>query len=211
VTASRILVVEGTSGIGKSTLLDALARKYVGARPPRKLRTLLHLTQSHTYGPLAPDEDRGTLTPARSRGHLDEVVSLLGWHARAIAAASEPRFFALVDTLHLTHAHRPGALQLADAADAEERLAAIGAKLLFVHADADTIWRRGILPRSEQPFITRYARRFGSSLEAIHRYFVDEQAAMRAELARTRLLHHELAIDGPLDTYVEEAYDFWLR
>ena len=47
---SRVLVVEGTSGVGKSTLIDRLVRRYVADRPARKLRTLLHLTQADTTG-----------------------------------------------------------------------------------------------------------------------------------------------------------------
>ena len=54
---SRVLLVEGTSGVGKSTLIDRLLRRFVALQPPRRLRTLLHLTQAHTYGPRAPLED----------------------------------------------------------------------------------------------------------------------------------------------------------
>src|SRR5215831_1546758 len=57
---SRLLIVEGTSGVGKSTLIDRLIRRYVAEQPERRLRTILHLTQAHTYGPIAPDEDLGT-------------------------------------------------------------------------------------------------------------------------------------------------------
>ena len=58
---SSVLIIEGTSGLGKSTLIDQLVRRYVADRPARKLRTLLHLTQAHTYVPVAVDEDRKTL------------------------------------------------------------------------------------------------------------------------------------------------------
>lgn len=61
-TSSKCLIAEGTSGTGKSPLICALLRRHVElARPPRP-RTLVHLAQSHTYGPLASREDSGTLT-----------------------------------------------------------------------------------------------------------------------------------------------------
>jgi predicted GTPase len=49
----QALLIEGTSGIGKSALIDALIRRHVTTAAPRKIRGLVHLAQSHTYGPLA--------------------------------------------------------------------------------------------------------------------------------------------------------------
>jgi hypothetical protein len=208
---SRILLVEGVSGIGKSTLIDAMLRKYVTDRPVRKLRTLLHLTQAHTYGPLAVDEDRGTLTARQNLAHLDAVVSLLEWHARALTEERVPKFFAIVDTLHLTHCHRPGVVRWSDVAPYDRRLAALGAKLLFVHASPEAVWHRGIAARRHDDFITGYAaRKWGPALESIHAYFVDEQSALRATLGHTALEQKTLALDGELSTYVDDAYDFWL-
>ena len=48
---SRLLLVEGVPGVGKSTLLDALLRAYVQQHPTGRLRALLHLTQAYTLGP----------------------------------------------------------------------------------------------------------------------------------------------------------------
>ncbi len=207
---SRVLVVEGIAGIGKSTLIDALIRRYVAEQPERKLRTLLHLTQAHTYGPLAVDEDRGTLTVEENVAHLEAVVSMLEWHVRALTAERVPKLFAIVDTLHLTHCHRPGVVAWDDVAAIDRRLASLGAKMLFVHATPSTVWQRGIVARREDPFITRYAaRRWGPSLEAIHRHFLDEQEAMRALLPQTRLAHQTIAIDGALSSYLDAAYEHW--
>jgi hypothetical protein len=208
---SRILIVEGISGIGKSTLIDTLIRGYVAERPARKLRTLLHLTQAHTYGPLAVDEDRGTLTAQQNIVHLDAVVSMLEWNVRALTAERVPKFFAIVDTLYLTHCHRPGVLTWKDAAAIDRRLAMLGAKLLFLHASPSTLWERGILPRQNDQFITGYAKRkWGQTLEAIHRYFVGEQESMRATLPKTQLAHHVMDVDGDLSSYLDAAYQFWL-
>ncbi|MGA8103591.1 MAG: hypothetical protein WB869_15630, partial [Candidatus Acidiferrales bacterium] len=69
------LLVEGTSGVGKSTLIDALIRRHAESAPPRKIRTLVHLAQSHTYGPLARPENAGTLTVAENQQHLERIVA----------------------------------------------------------------------------------------------------------------------------------------
>ena len=40
-TAFKTLLVEGTSGVGKSTLIDALIRRHVAMASTRKIRSLL--------------------------------------------------------------------------------------------------------------------------------------------------------------------------
>jgi hypothetical protein len=208
---SRILLVEGTAGVGKSTLLDALVRQYVSTCPPRRLRTLLHLTQAHTYGPLAPGEDSGTLTIADNMRHLDQVAATLEWCSNALTSESTPKFFALIDTLHLTHCHRPGVVAWSDVATADARLAQLGTRLVFLAASPETIWRRGILPRAEESFIRDYARRrFGPTLEEIHRYFVAEQARMRALLDQSRLPYLVLDAHADMVSNVARATEFWL-
>jgi thymidylate kinase len=79
---SKVLLVEGIAGVGKSTLIDKLIRKYV--RDNGKLRTFLHLTQAHTYGPLAPDEDAGTLTPAMNAAHLEHIGDMIDFFVAAM-------------------------------------------------------------------------------------------------------------------------------
>lgn len=200
-----LLLVEGVPGAGKSTLLDALIRRHVAACPERRLRTVLHLTQAHTYGPLAPGEDAGTLTVAENLAHLEGIVAMLE------RLAPPGRFFGLVDTLHLTHCHRPGVVSWSDVAALDGRLAELGARLLFLHASPETLWRRGIEPRLAEPFMTGYAGpRWGPSVEDVHRRFVAEQESMRALLARTRMAHRSVAADGPLAGYLEDCLDFWL-
>jgi hypothetical protein len=209
---SRVLVVEGTSGVGKSTLIDRLIRRYVAEQPARRLRTFLHLTQAHSYGPLAPDEDRGTLTAEQNLTHLDRIVSLLEWQVSALMAETKVKFFAVVDTLHLTHCHRPGVLTWAQLSGLDQRLARLGARLLFLHASPATIWDRGIVPRQNEQFITGYARpRFGESLEEIHRYFVAEQESMRSLLGNTGMDLREIDADADGERNLDEAYGFWVR
>ena len=123
---AHLLLVEGVAGLGKSTVLDRLLRRHVSGAPERKLRTVLHLTQAHTYGPLVPGEDAGTLTREASLGHLERIVTWLEWLAQTVAAEAVPKCFALVDTLHLTHCVRPGVVAWDDVAAHDRRLAAAG-------------------------------------------------------------------------------------
>lgn len=208
---SRLLLVEGTSGVGKSTLIDHLLRRLVADRPPRKLRSLLHLTQAHTYGPLAPGEDAGTLTAQENLQHLDALLSLLSWQVQALTAESRVKFFGIVDTLHLTHCHRPGVLRWPDVHGLDQQLARLGMRLVFLHGSPETLWTRGIAPRRQEEFIKGYAQpRFGRTLAEIHQYFVAEQAAMHAHLEQTALSCLVLDADADPAANLERAYGFWL-
>jgi hypothetical protein len=210
-TTSRVLLVEGTSGIGKSALADALVRRYVTSRPPRKLRTLLHLTQAHTMGPVVPAADAGTLTVAQNRAHLDTVATLIEWHIHSVRAEEEPKFFAVVDTLHVTHTQRPGVLRWADVASVDARLADMGVRMLFLRASEDTIRRRGIEPRRGQPFMTDYAlKRFGPTADDVVRHFVREQDELQAAAARSHMKTGVVHVDGGLQSYLDAAFRFWL-
>ncbi|HZS48461.1 MAG TPA: hypothetical protein VFC63_25555 [Blastocatellia bacterium] len=172
----KALLVEGTSGVGKSTLIDALVRKYVNSAEQRKIRTILHLTQGHTYGPLAHAEDDGTLTITDNLAHLDRIVGMLEWLEKSVRDDHEkPWCFVILDTLHLTHCVRPGVAGWKDVETIDVRLATIDCKLLLVQANEDTIWSRGIASRSGTEFLDRYALKFGRTHEEIHRYFLNEQ------------------------------------
>jgi hypothetical protein len=208
---SSLLLVEGVCGVGKSTLVDALLRRYVTSQPARRLRTVLHLTQAHTYGPLAWREDAGTLTAADNATHLESVVSMLEWQVGAVAGAAVRKLVAVVDTLHLTHCRRPGVITWSEVAPFDRRLAALGARLLFMRASPATMWRRAVEGRRDSDFIAQYAtRRFGPSLERIHRHLIAEQDAMEQDLARSAIDRQSLGADGALESYLEPAYDFWL-
>lgn len=208
---SRLLLVEGTSGVGKSTLIDRLVRRLIADRPPRKLRTLLHLTQAHTYGPLAPGEDDGSLTVDDNLRHLQTLVSMLEWQVLALTAETRVKFFGIVDTLHLTHCHRPGMLGWDHVRSLDRRLARLGAKLVFLRAPPETLWRRGIEPRIHEHFIQGYARpRFGPTLTDVHRHFVREQAAMLEQLRETALPTLVLDANDDPSARLEAAYAHWL-
>jgi hypothetical protein len=92
-TPFQALLLEGTSGVGKSTLVDALIRRHVASSEPRKIRTLVHLAQSHTYGPLALPEDDGTLTVDANLRHLERIVGTVEWLHAGRARARAPVVF----------------------------------------------------------------------------------------------------------------------
>jgi adenylate kinase len=208
---SRLLLVEGVPGVGKSTLLDALLRAYVQQRPARQLRTLLHLTQAHTYGPLAPAEDAGALTRADALAHLDRVVRGLEWAVAALASEHTQKLFVLVDTLHLTHCHRPGAVRWPDVAPLDGRLAALGCRLVFLQARRETL-RARTLARSGTQFLEDYARRrWGPSDLDLVSGLVREQAEMLQHLAATRMPTLVLEAEDPIECSLDAASRFWLE
>lgn len=181
------LIVEGTHGIGKSTLIDRLIRRHVAERPERKIRSLVHLTQAHTYGPLAPSEDDGTLTAQANAQHLDHIGRILEWLAGAVEGRRRQSCFVIVDTLHLTHCVRPGVVSWANVSQFDLRLAALGCKLLLLTGSPDTIRRRAIDASADSQFLTEYARKFADTDEKLHAHFVREQGELERLASESRL------------------------
>jgi len=202
-------LVEGTSGVGKSTLIDALLRRQVSSSQPRKIRTLVHLAQSHTYGPLAVAEDERTLTVEENLRHLERIVSMIEWLHASVQEHSRPWCFAAIDTLHLTHCVRPGVVTWNDVEAFDRRLAALGCKLLFLRAQPDTIWKRGIVPRTDQQFMVQYAKKFGRTHQEIHDYFVSEQEVLMELFSRSVMPKLLVENDDCASNALEDAWRFW--
>lgn len=203
------LIVEGVPGIGKSTLIDALIRRHVGSSEPRRIRSFWHLSQSHTYGPLAPFEDDATLTVVRNLDLLNRICGALEWMCADLQYCDKPAFV-VIESLHLTHCLRPGVLAWDDAASIDARLAGIGCKLLLLTASDETIWNRSIVARTDSQFLMEYARKFGRTEREIHAHFVREQFQFVQMFGCSALEKRQLANDRSLDTIVEEAYSFWM-
>jgi len=206
---ARILIVEGTSGIGKSTLIDGLLRKYISEN--KKIRSLLHLTQANTYGPLAIDEDNNTLTKEMNRTHLGNIFNLLDWLVSSLKTEhNKVKFFGIIDTLHLTHCVRPGVVAWNDIRDYDSRFKSIECKLVFMSAQPKTIWGRGIVPRINENFITNYGKKFGNNSNAIHQYFINEQTTLEKLVASSQLNKIYIQAEDDLEKNIEISYNFWV-
>ena len=192
-------------------MIDALIRRHVNAAPARKIRSLLHLAQTHTYGPLAAGEDAGTLTVDQNLDHLDRIADALGWLHAGVQHPAHPPCSVLIDTLHLTHCVRPGVLKWADAEVVDRRCAALGIKLLVLHVEPDAIWDRLINDRRETPFLGEYCRKFGSSDRDLHAHFVREQERLTEMFARSAMQKVMIANNGEVEAIVDDAYELWVR
>ena len=205
---AKILILEGTSGIGKSTLIDALLRKYISEN--NKIRSFLHLTQANTYGPLAIHEDNSTLTKEMNEAHLDNIYNLLNWSVSSLKDEHKVKFFGIVDTLHLTHCVRPGIIDWSDIQEYDTRLKTIECKIIFITAEPQTIWDRGIAPRINEQFITVYAKKFGRNINEIYRYFINEQVQLEKLVAKSCLDKIYISAEDNFEKNIEKSYNFWL-
>lgn len=203
------LLVEGIPGIGKSTLIDALIRRHVNSAAIRQTRTLVHLCQAHTLGPLASPEDAGTLTVEDNLNHLEQIVSHVEWLQRSVQDHRRQSCFALVDTLHLTHCLRPGVLTWQAVAAFDRRLAATGCKLIILQAEAGVVWERSIEARTTWSFLRNYMSKFGRTDEELHKYFMYEQEQFIQMFEKSAMPKLLMPNDGDVESIEDEAYKFW--
>ena len=193
---------------GKSTLIDALIRRHVSASKSRKIRSLVHLAQSHTFGPLAVPEDHGALTVEQNARHLERIVGLIEWLHASVQEHTRPWCFVVVDTLHLTHCVRPGVVKWPDVEPFDQRLAAVECKLVCVQASPSSLWEWGIKPRIHEQFM-QYAKKFGNTHEEIHEYFVREQQTLATLASQSAMPKLTLKNEGSPERIADEAYRFW--
>jgi thymidylate kinase len=203
------LLVEGIPGIGKSTLVDALVRRHVSTAQPRKIRTLVHLAQTHTYGPLAAREDAGTLAVRDNVAHLERIAMLLEWLHAGVQHPRHPSCYVLIDTLHLTHCLRPGIVRWADVEDVDRRFAVIGCKLLVLSAGDQVVRERTIDARRETQFLSEYARKFGRTADELHAHFMREGEVFAELYDRSAMPKLMLSNDGALGDVLDEVDSFW--
>jgi thymidylate kinase len=203
------LLVEGIPGIGKSTLIDALIRRHVNSAAIRQTRTLVHLCQAHTFGPLASPEDAGTLTVSDNLNHLERIVSIIEWLQRSVQDHLRQSCFVLIDTLHLTHCLRPGVLTWQDVAAFDHRLAHLGCRLVVLQASPEVIWERSIEARTTWSFLRNYMSEFGRTDEELHKYFMYEQEQFAEMLEKSAMPKLLLPNDGVVESIADTAYKFW--
>jgi hypothetical protein len=210
VIPAAILLVEGVPGIGKSTTIDGVVRKYVAREGAGKIRTLVALAQTYTYGPLAAGEDAGTLTRDESLAHLDRIVSGIEWLVTHGRGQGRTKTHIVIDTLHLTHCLRPGRLQWDDVRPIDARLTAAGCRLLLLDAEDDTIRTRTVMARAETEFIRRYARgRFGDSDAALVAHFQHERDRFREMFSQSSMPKMTLTAERGLAENVSAAAAWW--
>lgn len=198
-------LVEGTAGVGKSTLITQMVQTYI--REQAALRTLLHLSQDHTYGPLDPDNINNLITAEENWAYLERVYGTLSFLS---SPTGTPATLAcIVETLHLTLALRPGLLTRKQILDYDERLAELGCKLVFIHISSQAHWQRCIWERRNNGFITKYGVKYGRDLTEIHNYYMREQDQMLELFEHSQM--NKLLLDGelPSETMLETAYRFW--
>lgn len=209
---SRVLLVEGVPGLGKTTVVDGVLRRYVEATAPESIRTALALAQTHTYGPLVGREDDGSLTKADNLAHLETIVGGLDWLVDAAHAQPRTKCVIVVDTLHLTHCLRPGVLDWPDVAGIDARLADLGARLLLLDATDETVRQRTVAARAATEFIHGYALgRFGRDEGEIAAHFCRERDRFRALFTSSVMSKRLIAAEAPAGDIVEQALEFWLE
>jgi ABC-type dipeptide/oligopeptide/nickel transport system ATPase component len=206
---SKILIIEGTSGVGKSFLADALLRNYITEN--KKIRSLLYLRQAHIYGPLAVDEDRCSLTNEMNKRHLDQIYNVLQCLALSLESEAKVKLYCLIDTLHLTHCFRPGIIEWGDVSEYDTKLMQIECKLIFIKAKLATIWARGIVPRLNEQFMLDYAKKYGNTTEAILQYFIKEQQDLEKLVTKCKLEKIYLDAEDDFELNMRKAYHFWIK
>ena len=203
------LLVEGIPGIGKSTLIDALVRRHVNCAAMRQIRTLVHLCQAHTLGPLAPAEDAGTLTASDNLNHLEHIVGMIEWLHQSVEDHQRQSCFLLVDTLHLTHCLRPGVVTWGEAAAFDRRLARLGCRLIVLQASPEVVWERSIEARTTWSFLRGYMSKFGRTDEELHKYFMYEQEQFARMFEKSLMPKLLMPNDGAVENIEGTAYKFW--
>jgi thymidylate kinase len=207
---SKLLLIEGTAGVGKSALTELLFKKYI-EEEKRKVRSMLHLDQAYTYHPLHPDRINNPLTKEENQQHLDTIFQMLSWYAHYVPAGTPHQFYCIIETLHITQCFRPGVLRLKDVLRYDRRLAEQDCRLVFLKVNPETLWERCIKARQDNEFITQYGKKYGTTLDEIHGYYVEEQALMERVIGKSVLEKLTVELDGPIYKPLEETYEFWMK
>ena len=206
---SKIILIEGIPGAGKTTLIKALLEKYISQE--KRIDSLFHLSQAHTYKPVVSDEDNFYACKDDNLNHLTKIIDLL---VQSISIGNNKRtnkLFVIIDTLHITHCFRPGNISWNDVAAYDKLLADINCKLIFIKALPETIWERAILKRNkaDEFYLQKYQKRYGITLEEVHQYYMKEQDKMEKLIEQSSLSKMTLFSEDTLHTNANAAYEFW--
>lgn len=206
---THILLVEGTCGTGKSTLIKGLLTRHIAEED--RPRTLVHLSQGHTYFPLASTDLAAPPGKRACREHMRRMLRMIDLpDVPELRPARWFTLFGLIDTLHLTQAFRPGVLNWAELAYVDRFLAERGARMVFLRASSETLWKRLILERGASPeYLSVHQLKYGASPEGVHAYYIQEQAEMEAFARKSRMEVLFLDAERAAASLAEEGYGFW--
>jgi len=201
----NIILIEGVPGAGKTTLINGLLRAYI--LQDKKIGSLLHLNQSHTYRPVVSDEDNLYTCKTDTLHHLSKIIDVL----RQAISLGNSKLCVIIDTLHITHCFRPGTVSWADVIRYDKLLADMNGKLIFIKALPETIWQRAILTRNaaDKLYLSKYQVKYGKTLEEVHQYYLTEQQKMEDLVKQSSLKKMILFSEDTPHTNQETAFEFW--
>jgi hypothetical protein len=79
-----------------------------------------------------------------------------------------------------------------------------------LEASPGNIWERGIQPRINDQFILEYAKKFGSTNEEKHTYFVREQQTLASLFSASAMPKVALNNDASIESLCDRAKAFWI-
>jgi thymidylate kinase len=178
---AKVVIVEGTCGSGKTTLVRAAGSMFEGY----EIRALL---QRSTYGPIAAREDDGTLDDQSNRAALLDIVH----HIRDELVGEN--HLVVVDALHATHFVRLGVLSVESFVEIDRALDDLGALVIALRISDESIRARAIVGRRGTGFY-EYARKFGATEDDRTDYFAREQVRL-FDVLGTHSRLPRLVLDG---------------
>lgn len=209
---ARGLIIEGISGSGKSSVLQALLQYSQGKENLPQSR--LVLTEYHTQRVLERKEQEGSLGPGDHLALLEELVAFLegleqrrqgrGWTQGVLAEAD---FFFILERFHLTHVFRFPYMSWEMVQPLDQRLKGLNATLILLTVRAEVLEKR-LFSRRHTCWLN-YLQRYGSTPAAIVDAFLERQELARDLAARSSL--PVITIDTSDRSPTETAELIWAR
>jgi thymidylate kinase len=165
-----MLLLEGTCGVGKTTLLRAMEELTSERGSP----ALTVLGQRFTYGPIAGAEDAGILDAELNEQILQRLLRrIITVHEQQIQGT-----LLVLDTFHVTQRVRPGVLSDAAFRACDQVLQQLRCRTVLLEVPDSVLLERVTVRRRDTGF-ARYASKFGSSESEVGGHFLREQALIR--------------------------------
>jgi thymidylate kinase len=206
---SKILLIEGVPGAGKTTLIKALLKEF--ASYDKRMDSLLYLSQSHTYKPIVSDEDNFYAGKADTLNHLSKILDLIRTTVCIRKDKVDTKLSVIIDTLHITLCFRPGNISWREVAAYDKHLAEMNCRLVFIKALPETIWERAILKRSaaDTLYLSKYQKKYGKTLEQVHQYYMNEQEKMLQIITKSALQQITIFSEETIEVNKNIVFGFW--